>query len=170
MHNNATKFYQSPIIVIMLLLFFSLVAATAYRVLIAVDTHPGLVSADPYEKGENYSSVLQNRVNLSQAGYVLEVITPKESKHQKSQTYQVSITQNGVAVSNASVVGHLYRSADKSADFQVKFQALGEDLYQANITLPLKGRWDLIVEASKQVNQPKSHYLQRKAKKLFAYE
>lgn len=157
-------FYKSPIIVIMLVLFFSLVFATGYRILIAIDTHPGMVSEDPFEQGENYSSVLANKQKQIEAGYRLSIQTPKTITHNLAQNYLVKITKKDIAVSRVKVVAYLYRSANKAADFQVTLTEVDSGIYQAKFALPLKGRWDLIIEATK------NQYLQRKSNKLFAYD
>ena len=52
---------KSPVMMLMLVLFVALVGATVWRIMTALETHPGLVVADAYETGERYGDTLKTR-------------------------------------------------------------------------------------------------------------
>ena len=66
-------FQKSPIMVLMLILFLTLVGATVYRVITAVETDPGMVVEDAYLSGERYGEVLAAKRKLDEQGWVLDL-------------------------------------------------------------------------------------------------
>ncbi len=155
--------YKSPIMMVMLMLFIILVGATIYRIIIALETHPGLVVEDAYSSGQRYAITLNHKNQLAQLGWVLNLVTPEAVSHNIKQTYTVNSTQYGKALSDALVTAYFYRPLEKGHDFSINMVfRQGIDKYQAYIILPLKGRWDLVVEVVKE------GLVQRVSKKLFA--
>ncbi len=153
---------KSPMMMLGLGLFFILVGATGYRILIAINTHPGLVVSDPYQSGEQYHQTLAHKQQLSAQGWTLQLKTPKNLRPQIAQIYRVISQQNKVGLTEATVKLYFYRPLESKSDFVRVLQSQGAGHYQAQITLPLKGRWDVVAEVVK------GDFLQRSAVKLFA--
>jgi len=115
---------KSPVMMLMLVLFVALVGATVWRIMTALETHPGLVVADAYETGERYGDTLKKRDALIQQGWKLELTLPEPITHGVKKT--------------------------------------SDGAYQVETTLPLKGRWDLLVEITK------GDFLQQDSARMFA--
>lgn len=154
--------HKSPTMVVGLTLFFILVAATIYRINTALETHPGLVVDDAYASGESYGDTLANKKQLAAQGYQLGLKTPAVATHNVVQAYQARATQRGQGIEGANATLYLYRPLEQVHDYLVPMIAQGDGVYAAEVTLPLKGRWDVVVEVTK------GDYLQRASKKLFA--
>jgi nitrogen fixation protein FixH len=61
----------------------------------------------------------------------------------------------------AKVMLYFYRPLEQKQDFYLPM-TFDNDSYQAQVNLPLKGRWDVVVEVTK------GAFLQRASVKLFA--
>ncbi len=154
--------HKSPTMIIGITLFLILVAGTIYRINTALETHPGLVVEDAYASGESYGDTLEAKKQLAAQGYKLGLILPKVVTHQVEQTYRVRSTQHGKGVDGAQAIAYFYRPLEQVHDFSQPMQAQGNGKYETSVNLPLKGRWDVVVEVTK------GDYLQRASAKMFA--
>jgi len=154
-------FQKSPMMVSILALFLILVGATAYRIITALETHPGLVVEDAYLSGEAYGQTLGAKKRLAEQGWTLDLSTPMPVTHQVSQSYQAKSGQHGKALKEAVVTAYFYRPLEPKHDFS-KLMYFKDNTYNVEISLPLKGRWDVVIEVTK------GDFLQRTSAKLFA--
>ena len=155
-------FQKSPMMVSMLALFLILVGATVYRVITALETHPGLVVEDAYLSGEAYGETLNARNQLLAQGWTLNLNTPKVVKHSTEQTYTAVSAKNGKVFSAAKAVAYFYRPLEMKHDFSKLMYVNKEGAYQVEVILPLKGRWDVVIEITK------ASFLQQTSAKMFA--
>jgi nitrogen fixation protein FixH len=155
------KIYKSPVMLLAFGLFFILVGATAYRIVIALQTHPGMVVADAYVSGQRYGDTQKYNQSLVKQGWKLTLNTPALVKHSTAQTYTAISSKHGKVFSKAKAALYLYRPLEEKQDFSVPM-VFKNGAYQAQITLPLKGRWDALVEIKK------GSFLQRTSANLFA--
>ncbi len=153
---------KSPVMMLMLALFITLVSATVYRIITALETHPGMVVEDAYETGERYGKTLENRNKLVQEGWKLELILPKIVTHNIKQTYTAISTKQGARFNKANAVAYFYRPLEMKYDFSLPMTKTDNGAYQVETILPLKGRWDLLVEVSK------GGFLQQDSARMFA--
>jgi nitrogen fixation protein FixH len=145
-----TPFYKSPIIMVGISLFVILVFATFYRIYIALETYPGLVIEDAYKKGENYAVTLANKKKLKELGWEIVLDFPEKLTSNLQQKYRMRLIQNkSIHLKNISnkVTLFFYRPSSVIQDFQVTMVKKGKE-YFANVSVPLKGRWDVIAEIS----------------------
>lgn len=156
-----TKVYKSPMMTFMFVLFLSLVIATFWRINTALETHPGLVVDDAYLSGKSYGDTLDAKKVLIKQGWALDLSTPKPVSHLVPQTYTANSSQHNKTLLGANVMAYFYRPLDPTQDFSVPM-LFENDIYQAQVSLPLKGRWDLVVEVIK------ADFLQRASVNLFA--
>ncbi|QKQ24667.1 FixH family protein [Candidatus Ruthia endofausta] len=155
--------HKSPIMMAMLVLFITLVGATVYRIITALETHPGLVVEDAYLSGKRYAEILNHKNQLAQFGWTLNLVTPKVVVHNIKQTYTANSAQRGKTLTDALVIVYFYRPLEKAYDFSINMAFHQEiNQYQAQVILPLKGRWDVVVEVVK------GGVVQRTSRKLFA--
>lgn len=156
------SFFKSPMMVSMLTLFLILVGATIYRIFTAIESDPGLVVADAYMSGESYAQTLENKRQLSAQGWTLDLLVPVPAVHNQQQTYQAISAKNSRRYTKAKATAYFYRPLEKQHDFSIPMVANTQNAYQVDVALPLKGRWDLVVEITK------GDFLQRAAARLFA--
>ena len=141
-------FQKSPMMVSMLVLFLILVGATVYRILTALETHPGMVVEDAYKSGERYGEVLAAKKKLDEQGWVIDFSIPELALYQTPQTYSVKIAQHNQVLTDAKAVVYFERSVGEKNKFSVPMKFDGS-LYSAQVSLPLKGRWNVAVQVSK---------------------
>ncbi len=141
-------FQKSPMMVSMLALFLILVGATVYRIITALESHPGMVVEDAYESGERYGAVLATKKKLDEQGWVLDFEIPELVLYQTPQTYSVTIAQHNQALTDAKVVAYFERSVGAKNEFSIPMK-FDDSVYTAQVSLPLKGRWNVVVQVSK---------------------
>ncbi|SMN14654.1 Type cbb3 cytochrome oxidase biogenesis protein CcoH [uncultured Candidatus Thioglobus sp.] len=128
----------------------------------ALETHPGMVVADAYEIGERYGKTLESRDKLQQQGWKLELKLPEVIIHETKQTYQAISTKQGKRLNKANAIAYFYRPLEMKHDFSVPMIKLSDGSYQVEVELPLKGRWDLLIEVSK------GSFMQQGSARMFA--
>ncbi len=153
---------KSPIMMLMLVLFLILVGSTFWRIMTALETHPGTVVPDAYETGERYGETLKKRQELQQQGWKLELKIPEVITHGIKQTYNAISTKQGKRLNKANATAYFYRPLEMKHDFSVPMTKTNDGAYQIEVELPLKGRWDLLVEVSK------GDFLQQNSARMFA--
>ena len=141
-------FYKSPIIMVGISLFFILVLATVYRIYIALDSHPGLTIENPYKQGQQYAKTLAQKKKLQKMGWQLVFNPPKNLKSKVVQKYTAQLLKNNQILNSDYAILFFYRPSSEKADFQVKMKKYN-NLYVANILVPLKGRWNISVKIIK---------------------
>ena len=129
-------------------LFFILVLATFYRIYIALETHPGLTIKNPYEQGENYAQTLAKKEKLRKLGWQVTLELPKKLQTTIKQTYKASLFKNNKLLKSEKAVLFFYRPSSVEADFKVIMQP-DKESYIANVSVPLKGRWEVSVYITK---------------------
>jgi hypothetical protein len=69
--------------------------------------------------------------------------------------------KKGQHAEDAIIMAYFYRTVESKYDFSQPMQ-FENDTYNAEMTLPLKGRWDVVIEVIK------GDFLQRTSAKLFS--
>ncbi|MBT4001055.1 MAG: hypothetical protein HN648_06245 [Candidatus Thioglobus sp.] len=153
---------KSPVMMLMLVLFIALVGATVWRIITALETHPGMVVADAYETGQRYGKTLENRNKLVEQGWKLELVLPEKITHGVKQVYRAVSTKQDKRLNKADATAYFYRPLEMKHDFSMPMSKTDDGAYQLEVILPLKGRWDLLVEISK------GDFLQQNSARMFA--
>jgi len=153
---------KSPVMMLMLVLFIALVGATVWRIITALETHPGMVVADAYETGQRYGKTLENRNKLVEQGWKLELALPEKITHGVKQVYRAVSTKQDKRLNKADATAYFYRPLEMKHDFSMPMSNTDDGAYQLEVILPLKGRWDLLVEISK------GDFLQQNSARMFA--
>lgn len=153
---------KSPVMMLMLVLFLALVIATVWRINTALESHPGTIVADAYETGERYGQTLENRQKLQQQGWKLDLSLPEVVTHGIKQTYVAISTKQDKRLNKADATAYFYRPLEMKHDFSVPMVKVPDGTYQVDVILPLKGRWDLLVEVAK------GSFLQQSSARMFA--
>jgi nitrogen fixation protein FixH len=122
--------------------------ANAIFIVLAVVSSPGLVVKDYYEQGRQYEKnaikLLAMRDKL-QWDSKLEI--PETITLNTADKYRFSATDaRGLPVRDADVRIIAYRPSDAGADFGTALHAIAPGLYEASLSFPLPGIWDLNVK------------------------
>lgn len=142
-----TKIYQSPTIVVGFTLFLALVIGTIYRINTAFVTYPGLVANDPYHAGKGYGKSIGNAANLAKDGYKFSMQKHNFIEVGKEFTYSAILNKNSTVVENSTITFYFYRPLEEEYDFAKVANFDGKN-WSLKATLPRKGVWRMVVEAS----------------------
>jgi len=139
--------WRSPWVLAWVGMFVIFVLANFVMIYLAESGNPGLVVDDYYERGQDYEkNMLKRMARDSQLNMKLEA--PEYVDVAKPTRYGVRITDRaGKPFSPDSVTFFVYRPADADQDFSVPMQQVEPGYYQADISFPLLGVWDILVSA-----------------------
>ncbi len=130
--------------------FFALiVAVNAVFISTALNTHSGLVTEKPYEKGLAFDQTLK----LARAQ---PDIQQRAEFHDDVLQWSLHSPDGEpiAAVVNATLV----RTVKDGYDFHVKLEHKGDGVYEAPLDLPLKGRWEARLKAQWKTLQYQTRY------------
>jgi nitrogen fixation protein FixH len=118
-----------------------------YFITTAFTTTPGLVSKHYYDAGRDLEERINSRAaERSKLGWSLELETG-EIHMARPATFRLGARDKaGKPLTGAQVVAHAYRPSDSAADFSTSLFEKSPGQYEAMVTFPLKGRWDLVVD------------------------
>lgn len=142
--------WKNPFVIVWFVLLTIVLAVNFFMVSMAIVTNPGLVIDDFYEKGKNMDAVLAARKRMEQLGWQLDVDMPilSEGKAQRVTLTVLNKEHQPMDVDTAML--YYYRPSDKKLDGEVALQSTGTTgQYAVDFVLPLKGKWDLMVEVNK---------------------
>ncbi len=123
-------------------------SGTFFLVYIAFKNPPSLVADDFYERGQAYKETQKQIEAQESLGWIATFLPPSKRKVGEVQTYEFLIQdKNALAIALDSVTLYAYRAADQNADFSVDMIPAGPGKYTADIAFPLKGSWEINVEA-----------------------
>ncbi len=128
----------------MLLVFVSVNAVMIY---LAESRNPGLVVDNYYERGEDYEENMLKKL-AKDPGWQMTIEAPDNVGVEVPSRFGFAIlTKEGQPATPDSVIFYAYRPSGKIHDFFVPMQKDVEGHYQADISFPLKGIWDIVVAA-----------------------
>jgi nitrogen fixation protein FixH len=115
---------------------------------LAFVTSPGLVSKDYYEQAEEYeANVLKRIAARNQLGWTYNTDFPQNPLINRAETYRVNLVdKQGIPLDKALVMLKAYRPSDADADFNVEMAETIPGVYEAKVTYPLKGFWDITID------------------------
>jgi nitrogen fixation protein FixH len=120
----------------------------AVFIYLAFKTAPSLVVKDFYEKGEAYEETHKRLQAEKSLGWVGVLMTPKTRVNQTNQFEVIIQGNNSSALSLDSVKLFAFRPSDADADFSLDMHKSPQpSTYAVDVSFPLPGIWDLIVEA-----------------------
>lgn len=117
----------------------------------AFKTSPGLVEEGYYEKGRDVEKNFQKKIQArNRLGWDIRLQAPEEIILGKSDYYTINVVDSvGMPLRDVKVSLQAYRPSDASADVYTEMQSIATGVYQASLTLPLKGIWDLKVKVNR---------------------
>ncbi len=116
-------------------LFFGvIVVVNMFFLYMALSTQPGVVTKNAYEKGLDYNELLdkaRSQPNITQkVSYIDGVLR------------WVLSDEDGKALTNAAVIAKIIRPVQNGYDFDITLEHSGGGIYEVEMPLPLKGKWE----------------------------
>lgn len=144
------KALRSPWVLGWIAMLIIFVIANIIMIYLASD-RPGLVVDDYYDRGQDYEqNMLKRQAEVRELGWKAKIIKPEYADVGKPVTYGFRIMdKEGAPVEPDSVTFFVYRPADDSQDFSLPMHLVEPGFYQAEVTFPLLGVWDILVSVKK---------------------
>ena len=140
-----TPAWKSPWVIGWVASIFVVLGANLVMVYLAVATNPGLVVEDYYERGQHYERSLFKRAARN-PGWHMTIDLPDQPSAGQEVPLRFSVVDRaGVPVARDAVTLFAYRPSDASKDFSTPMEQELKGLYEARVSFPLKGVWDLLV-------------------------
>ncbi|UQB42056.1 FixH family protein [Thiomicrospira microaerophila] len=139
--------WKNPLVIFWFGILLTVVMVNAFMISMAITTAPGLVVDDYYERGKNHGAIIARRIEMEKMGWQLGIDLPIMSEG-KSETITLEIKDKDNRLFNVdSAILYYYRPSDRNLDGYIELQNLGSSgKYSAEFMLPLKGKWDFILE------------------------
>ncbi|MGD8569507.1 MAG: FixH family protein [Gammaproteobacteria bacterium] len=120
-------------------------------VVFAVTSNPGLVVNNYYEQGREFEKNAMKLMAMhKKLQWLSKLEIPDAVVLNTPDTYRFSaVDSKGVPINDADVQLVAYRPSDANADFTATLHAVAPGLYQASLTFPLPGVWDLNVKVQR---------------------
>lgn len=142
--------WKNPFIIAWFVILTIVLAVNFFMVSMAIVTAPGLTVEDYYEKGKNINEVLARRKEMEELGWQLNIDLPILTQNKVNKVTVTIMDKQGKHFDVDSAVFYYYRPSSKDYDGELVLDATSETgVYQNEIKLPLKGKYDLVVEVVK---------------------
>ena len=115
-------------------------------VVLALDTWTGVSTDDAYRRGLAYNEVLDAAEAQQELGWTGAVTFEPlgESRGRLAATFT---DRNGNALDHLTVRADVLRPTHEGHDLEVALNRTGPGRYDAEVTLPLRGQWDVRLHA-----------------------
>lgn len=145
---------QNPWVLAIMLFVLTFVSMNAVFIYLAFQSPPSLVDKNFYENGENYDQIKKKMDQQNALGWTGLIIIPTKTRVNQKQIYEVLLQgKNSASLLLNSVVIKAYRPSDAEADFSVEMINIKPGTYQAELSFPLPGTWDVVVQAVDDLNE-----------------
>jgi nitrogen fixation protein FixH len=135
------------VLMAMLGMFGIVIAVNLVFVYVAVGTFTGVTTANPYQEGLAYNEVLAARDAQRALGWQGEVSYSQAVAG--TETITVILTDRaGAPLTGLSLDGNLRRPTHAGLDQPLAWLEAAPGSYTAEVSLPERGNWDLVVNAA----------------------
>ena len=129
-------------------MFFVIFAANAAMVGVALDSWRGLVTTDAYDKGVAYQQAVDAEAREAALGWSVDLTVDHPQPRRADVMIQVT-GANGQPLEADSVEIGFVRPTQEGYDSVHSLTKLGGGKFHKSVQLPLKGLWELRIEARK---------------------
>jgi len=152
---------KNPWVIGLSVAFALFLLANVSFIYLAFKQSPNLISEGTYERGMHYEA---DKGIEKASKWQLVWLPPHKIIHQQKQQYQMLVQgENIEAVSDVKVILYAYRPSDADEDFMVQFDEKSRGQFQQDLSFPLAGKWDVIIEVTqndKQASLARSVFVQ----------
>lgn len=128
--------------------FFALVAAAdGLLVYLSLSSWTGLTAKNYYKRGLEYNQVLRAAERQSNLGWRSDVAFVPEAKLSGRVTVRM-VDAAGRPIDGLRFVGTVARPTHEGFDRPITLVSVGGGTYEANLTVPLPGLWELRLQAT----------------------
>ena len=140
--------WKNPWVLLALGIVVVTVIVNSFYISLAYANRPALVNAEYYERGRDLERTLMTRQReWQELGWQIELHEPEQIVLDQPGLYRfLALTRDGEPLRQAEGWLRLQRSADINADFRVALVERRPGEYVANVSFPLKGVWDVVVD------------------------
>lgn len=144
---SANSAWRNPWIIGWIALIVIVLAVNATMVVLAIATNPGLVNDDYYESGREVERTIVSRV-AETPGWTMSIDTPADVRAEVPTTVRFFVVDRaGQPVDADEVTYFAYRPSDASRDFSRPMVEEAPGRYAVELSFPIAGLWDTLVEA-----------------------
>lgn len=124
----------------MFLAFFGLIIlVNSVFIYNALDTHPGVITQNPYEKGLKYNEMLEKARSQPQI--------QSEINYQNGILSWTLRDESATYIENAHITVKLIRPIKDGDDIETVMDYKGDGLYEVALDLPFEGKWNAHLKA-----------------------
>jgi nitrogen fixation protein FixH len=128
-------------------LVVAVVLANVTMIVLAVTTNPGLVVEDYYERGRSYAETRAAQKLAEPQTWDVRLEIPQPVRRDIPVGIRVSaVDERGLPVHAERARFFAYRPSDADADFELPMVVEAPGVVGAEVSFPLPGIWDLIVQ------------------------
>ena len=143
--NKPTPAWKSPWVIGWIALVVVVLAVNATMVYLAIETNPGLVTEDFYDRGQDYEQNMVSKM-ARDPGWHLHADIPKGLVADQSAPIRFFITDKaGQPVTPDAVHFYAYRPSDATLDFNLPMVEEGRGRYLVEVSFSRMGVWDALV-------------------------
>lgn len=145
-----SKPWKNPLVIFWFAILTIVLIVNFFMVSMAIVTAPGLTIEDFYAKGKNMNEILERRKRMEELGWQFE-IDMADLQVGKDHVITVRVLDKESRPFNVdSAIFYYYRPSNKDYDGQLDLKPTGQTgTYQSKINLPLKGKYDVVMEVVK---------------------
>lgn len=142
--------WKNPFVLMWFGILVVVVTVNFFMVSMAIVTAPGLTIPDYYEKGKDMGKIIALREHMKELGWQMDIDLPLVTQN-KDQSVKVTVRdKSGRAMNVDTAVLYYYRPSDKNYDGELKLtHGTDTGVYTGTLNLPLKGKYDLVMEVTK---------------------
>lgn len=146
---NSQSPWRSPLVLGWLALLLVFFVVNGIFIYLAQTRNPGLVVDNYYERGQDYEKNMLKRL-AADPGWQLRIQAPESIERGQPALFGFELTgKDGEVVNPDEVVLRAYRPVNVGDDFAVPMERLRAGYYEADVSFPLLGVWDLLVTVHK---------------------
>ena len=147
--SNKQSAWRSPWVIAWVSILFLFFVFSGVRIYQAVNTNPGLVVDDFYERGQDYEENMLKR-RAADPGWAMDLQRPDFVDVNRPALFALQVNdRSGLPVDLDGVTFYAYRPSGKEHDFSVPARQVGPGRFEAELTFPLLGVWDILGSARK---------------------
>lgn len=146
--------WKNPFVIAWFVILVIVLSVNFFMVSMAIVTNPGLVVEDYYEQGKRMDVVLAEQKRMEKIGWQLKIEVPILSEGKSDLVKLKVLDKDNQPLDVETAILYFYRPSNKNLDGKIvmnKTDKKGE--YEQQFSLPLKGKWDLIMEVTKGENR-----------------
>ncbi|MDX1795807.1 MAG: FixH family protein [Hydrogenovibrio sp.] len=142
--------WKNPFVIGWVSILLVVLAVNFFMVSMAIVTAPGLTIPDFYEKGKNMGKIIAQREHMKQLGWQMNINLPILTQGKDQKVVVSVLDKSGQRMNVDTAILYYYRPSNQKYDGQLTLnKTSNEGEYQGTINLPLKGKYDLVMEVTK---------------------